>query len=116
MKYKTIAEKMQAVITSGELVPGAILPPISELAKQYKTTYSTMSRVIGLLKNRGLIEYAYEREARYKVVGGDIIDRLRTLRIDELIHGYVKSIKDLGYSAKEAGEFIRKYLEIYGEA
>jgi DNA-binding transcriptional regulator YhcF (GntR family) len=116
MKYKTIAEKFQSAITSGELLPGQFLPPIAEIAEQNKTTYSTICRVIGLLKNRGLIEYAYEREARYKVADGDIIDRLRTLRVDELIHCYLKSIRDLGYSAKEAGEFLRKYLEIYGEA
>jgi DNA-binding transcriptional regulator YhcF (GntR family) len=116
MKYKTIAETMQGAIMSGEIAPGEILPPQCEMAENYKTTYSTISRVIGLLKNRGLIEYAYEREARYKVADGVIIDRLRALKIDEYIHDFIQTMKRLGYDSKEAARLIQKYSEIYEEA
>src|SRR5690349_16246657 len=51
----TIAQVLRRDITAGRLRPGEQLPPISALAKAYRTTAITVRRALRTLEEEGLI-------------------------------------------------------------
>jgi Predicted transcriptional regulators len=55
MTFKQIADDMAVRITTGEYPPGARLPSYRELAAMYSVGITTVSRVYGLLVDRGLV-------------------------------------------------------------
>lgn len=55
MSYLKIAEDLSARIKSGEYGPGEQLPTYNELADLYSVSFSTITRVIGVLRDRGVV-------------------------------------------------------------
>ncbi len=53
--YVRVADWIESRITSGELKPGARLPPDRELASDFGVAYDTVRRAAALLRERGLI-------------------------------------------------------------
>jgi GntR family transcriptional regulator len=54
--YRQIAEKLQHLIESGVLAPGAKLPTEPELTKLYKASRNTIREAVRWLTNRGLVQ------------------------------------------------------------
>ena len=54
--YLEIAESIRRLIASGELEPGARLPPVREMAQRWKCTPGTAGRAYAILSREGLIE------------------------------------------------------------
>ena len=52
-KYKKLAEAIRSAIVSGQLPPGAKLPPVRELAFQVGVTPGTVARAYGLMTDEG---------------------------------------------------------------
>lgn len=55
MNYLKIAEDLTARIAAGEYAPGQQLPTYNELAALYSVHFSTITRVIGVLRDRGVV-------------------------------------------------------------
>jgi GntR family transcriptional regulator len=53
--YVRVADWIESRITSGELKPGARLPPEREMASDFGVAYDTVRRAAALLRERGLI-------------------------------------------------------------
>jgi DNA-binding GntR family transcriptional regulator len=56
LTWRQIAADLAARIDSGEYPPGEQLPSYRRLAELYSVHVSTISRALGLLHDRGLIE------------------------------------------------------------
>ncbi len=54
--YRQIAEKLQRLIESGALAPGAKLPTEPELRKLYQASRNTVREAVRWLANRGLVQ------------------------------------------------------------
>src|SRR5215469_1690930 len=54
--YRQIAEKLQRMIESGVLPPGAKLPTEPELTRVYKASRNTIRQAVRWLTNRGLVQ------------------------------------------------------------
>jgi len=54
--YRQIAERLQHMIESGALAPGARLPTEDELKKVYKASRNTVRQAVRWLTNRGLVQ------------------------------------------------------------
>jgi len=54
--YRQIAERLQHMIESGALPPGARLPTEDELKKLYKASRNTVRQAVRWLVNRGLVQ------------------------------------------------------------
>lgn len=54
--YRQIAERLQHMIESGALAPGARLPTEDELKKLYKASRNTVRQAVRWLINRGLVQ------------------------------------------------------------
>lgn len=66
-RYREICADLAGRIGAGELSPGDELPAIRELARQWRTTPSTVSRAQRDLAEAGIIELADRRRARVAV-------------------------------------------------
>lgn len=55
-KYRQITKFVRSLIVQGDLKPGARLPPIKALARQWDTNYFTVRLALTPLANEGLIE------------------------------------------------------------
>lgn len=55
MSYLKIAEDLTARIKSGEYPAGSQLPTYNELADLYSVSFSTITRVIGVLRLTGVV-------------------------------------------------------------
>jgi GntR family transcriptional regulator len=53
--YVRVADWIESRIKSGELQPGARLPPERDLARDFGVAYDTVRRAAMLLRERGLI-------------------------------------------------------------
>jgi len=50
-----LADQLRGRIRSGELAPGAALPPITALAAEYETSTNTVQKALRILKQEGLV-------------------------------------------------------------
>lgn len=55
MTYREIADDLDARIRRGEYAPGTRLPTVPELCGLYDVSESTMTRVLAILRDRGLV-------------------------------------------------------------
>lgn len=53
--YRQVADRIAALIASGELRPGARLAGERDLAEEYSVAFGTMRRAIQELRDRGLV-------------------------------------------------------------
>lgn len=54
--YQTIAEELRLKIETGELAPGKLVPPESQLTKDYGASRNTIREAIRWLKDLGLVD------------------------------------------------------------
>lgn len=54
--HRQVADKLRTRILSGELQPGAMLPPMQRLATQFGTSYFTVQTALTALDAEGLVE------------------------------------------------------------
>ena len=54
--YELVAERLTDEISSGELVPGALLPPERELVASFEVGRSSVREALRMLESRGLVE------------------------------------------------------------
>ena len=63
-RYREICADLAQRISAGDLPPGAELPGVRELAQQWRTTPSTVSRAQRSLAAAGVLDLADRRRAR----------------------------------------------------
>jgi DNA-binding transcriptional MocR family regulator len=63
---ESIAASIEAAISAGDLVPGAALPPVRELAGQLGVNANTAAAAYRLLRHRGAVETAGRRGTRVR--------------------------------------------------
>lgn len=54
--YRQLAAILRDMITSGELAPGATVPPIKRLRAEYGVAETTARKAVALLRDEGLVE------------------------------------------------------------
>jgi DNA-binding GntR family transcriptional regulator len=86
--YLQVADDLRRQISSGELAPGAKLPPYARLASSYGVGIGTVTKAMQILRDAGLIEsgtggptYIRDRPARKTAVlrpGSTLVTRMPT--------------------------------------
>ncbi|SDM26141.1 putative molybdopterin biosynthesis protein [Nonomuraea maritima] len=82
-RYREICAELAHHISGGELRPGDELPGVRELARQWNTTASTVSRAQRRLADAGVLELADRRRAR--VASGGALAARRFLEADSVL-------------------------------
>jgi DNA-binding transcriptional MocR family regulator len=76
VKYRVVAEELRARIEAGEVLPGAQLPPVRDLAFQLGVTPGTIARAYSVLTNAGYLTAGVGR-------GTFVAERRRPVAPDE---------------------------------
>ncbi|WP_090945274.1 substrate-binding domain-containing protein [Nonomuraea jiangxiensis] len=82
-RYRDICTELAHQISAGTLHPGDELPGVRELAQQWHTTASTVSRAQRQLADAGVLELADRRRAR--VASGAALAARRFLQVDSVL-------------------------------
>ncbi|MQA26034.1 MAG: GntR family transcriptional regulator [Micromonosporaceae bacterium] len=82
--YRQIADQLRTAIESGQLAPGAQLPPVSALTEEYGVSPNTAKSALAALRDEGLIvsrqgkgSYVRTRRDETKVGEGSGLEELR---------------------------------------
>lgn len=54
--YRQLAAILRGKIESGELAPGAMVPPVKRLREEYGVAETTARKAVGVLRDEGLVE------------------------------------------------------------
>ncbi|MEG6523771.1 GntR family transcriptional regulator [Desulfotomaculum sp. 1211_IL3151] len=108
--YLQIVQRLCRQIIRGELGAGDKLPSVRELAVQMGVNPNTVQRVYSEMEKlgvaetrRGLGTFITEREERLR--------QLRDELMTEQINGFVDDMKEMGFTAPEIIDGVRKNLE-----
>ncbi|GAB6178756.1 GntR family transcriptional regulator [Desulfotomaculum defluvii] len=108
--YLQIVQRLCRQIIRGELGAGDKLPSVRELAVQMGVNPNTVQRVYSELEKlevaetrRGLGTFITEKESR--------LQQLRDELMTEQINSFVTDMKEMGFTASEIVEGVRKALE-----
>ena len=103
-----IATQILLGIASGELRPGVRLPSTREMARRFHVHANTVSAAYRQLEQEGRVQCrrgsgGYIREVQPSA---------QSAAADRLIATFLQGARELGISAKEAGERLRVWLEV----
>ncbi len=73
--YREVADYLRARIASGELQPGARIPPARDLAEDRRVALTTAVRAVSELRQEGLIETVHGRGSFVRTPSPEIIRR-----------------------------------------
>ena len=98
--YAQLVDKIKLGILSGELPPGAKLPPVRELAMEAGVNPNTMQRALQELEREGMV-YAQRTSGRFVTEDTAVIEGIKKAMAEDLIQVFASSMAELGYGRDE---------------
>lgn len=101
--YRQIVEQVQALVAGGQLLPGAMMPSVRQVAQELQVNPMTVSKAYSRLENDGLLERVRGRGMQVACGKSSVIDRqamLRPLLVQAVVHGRQLGLTDAQISAQ----------------
>ena len=108
--YLQLVDKFKHRIVSGELKAGSKLESVRDLAISFEVNPNTMQRALAELERDGLL-YADRTVGRFITENKELIMKMREAMAQEIIEQFIRQMKSLGFSDKEAMELFRINIE-----
>lgn len=108
--YAQLVETIQMQIVSGSYPPGAKLPTVRELAAEAAVNPNTMQKAFSELERSGLI-ITQRTNGRNVTEDKELIQGIRSKLASEYQTGFFEKMQKLGFSEKEAIEFLKQSHE-----
>jgi GntR family transcriptional regulator len=108
--YHQIEVQLRALIVSGQLEEGTLLPSIRELAQSVKCSVITVKRVYNDLENEGLLRTRQGTGTYVAKVGDQERDRHRYASVIEALEQAVMAGKRMQCTEDELKELFREAL------
>ena len=108
--YTQLVDAIKFSIVSGELLPGARMSTVRDLALEAGVNPNTMQRALQQLEREGLV-YSQRSSGRFVTEDVSVIDRARSALAAEYVRRYRDSMASLGFSEED----MRTLLESSGE-
>lgn len=105
--YLQVVTAIKREIVTGMLQMGEKMPSGRELALKYTINPNTASRVYKELENEGIC-FTRRGLGTYVSEDPDLVKRLKDEMAQELLDQFLEGMKQLGISAEDAVELIRK--------
>ena len=112
--YAQVMERVERMIVSGVLAPGAKLPAVRTFALEAGVNPNTMQKALTELERGGLI-YSQRTSGHFVTENKAVIAAARENLAAELTRRYLNSMTELGYRPEEAEEELRLQLRREGE-
>ena len=108
--YTQLVDAIKFSIVSGELLPGARMSTVRDLALEAGVNPNTMQRALQQLEREGLV-FSQRSSGRFVTEDVSVIDRARSALAAEYVRRYRDSMASLGFSEDE----MRALLSCSGE-
>lgn len=110
--YLQIARQVESLVTVGTLKVGDQLPTVRELAMELRINFNTVARAYHVLDDQGLISTQRGRGTYiWEQPTGEMMESLKWKTLEELARKYLAECQNLGYSADQAAEMLRKMAD-----
>jgi DNA-binding transcriptional regulator YhcF (GntR family) len=109
--YQQIEEQIRAAIQRGDLLPGAVLPTVRQLADDLNVAPNTVARAYADLAEGGWIVSEGRRGTRIAERVPTTDKRVRTNVLRESLDRVVSSLLARGYAASEILSEVRRLVE-----
>ena len=111
--YAQLMERIQRMIVSGALGPGARLPSVRVFAQEAGVNPNTMQKALTELERSGLI-YSQRTAGHFVTADPAAIAAARDHLAASQVRLYLRSMEELGYGPAEAGRLLRNQLSPKG--
>jgi DNA-binding transcriptional regulator YhcF (GntR family) len=98
--YTQLVDAIKFSIVSGELLPGARMSTVRDLALEAGVNPNTMQRALQQLEREGLV-FSQRSSGRFVTEDVSVIDRARSALAAEYVRRYRDSMASLGFSEDE---------------
>ena len=98
--YTQLVDAIKFSIVSGELLPGARMSTVRDLALEAGVNPNTMQRALQQLEREGLV-YSQRSSGRFVTEDVSAIDRARSALAAEYVRRYRDSMRSLGFTEEE---------------
>jgi GntR family transcriptional regulator len=110
--YLQLIQQVRRMVASGQLMSGAELPSVREVATQYTVNPTTISKAYSLLENEGLLQRNRGKAmtiASNRHGNGSLAQRLK--QIEAQVDALVLAARQLQLPADDLCRFIEKKME-----
>jgi DNA-binding transcriptional regulator YhcF (GntR family) len=108
--YQQIIDRIKLSVAVGEYKPGDKLMPVREFAAVAEVNPNTMQKALTELEHQGLL-YTQRTAGRFITDDEEKIAELKKSLADEQMELYIHKMSELGYSADEAAQKLKEYIE-----
>ena len=98
--YTQLVDAIKFSIVSGQLLPGARMSTVRDLALEAGVNPNTMQRALQQLEREGLV-FSQRSSGRFVTEDVSVIDRARSALAAEYVRRYRDSMASLGFSGDE---------------
>ena len=106
--YQQIEEQIRALIQSGDLTPGTLLPTVRQLATDLNVAPNTVARAYSDLQDEGWLISEGRRGTHVAPTLPDVDRHARTNTLRASIEQFVSALVGRGYSRTEIAEELRR--------
>ena len=103
--YTQLVDAIKFSIVSGQLLPGARMSTVRDLALEAGVNPNTMQRALQQLEREGLV-FSQRSSGRFVTEDVSVIDRARSALAVEYVRRYRDSMASLGFSEDEMGALL----------
>ena len=103
--YTQLVDAIKFSIVSGQLLPGARMSTVRDLALEAGVNPNTMQRALQQLEREGLV-FSQRSSGRFVTEDVSVIDRARSALAAEYVRRYRDSMASLGFSEDEMGALL----------
>ena len=108
--YLQLIEQLELAIITGQLGPGARVPPVRELAAEAGVNPNTMQRALADMEREGLM-YTNRTTERYVTEDKEMIQKIREQIAGDRITEFLVGMSQLGFSEQEVYNLLKKRHE-----
>lgn len=107
--YLQMAAQLEMMIISGQFEPGQRLPSVRELALMSRTNPNTVSRALGELERRGLIE-TRRTSGKYVARQNSLLENTRQQAAIEACRTFLTRMSALGFTQEETAVLLERMM------
>lgn len=108
--YSQLIDQIKRAITAGTLKAGERLPSVRDLAAEAGVNPNTMQRALQELEREGMV-YTVRTAGRFVSENAAAIEKEKKRLADELLRGFLQSMKSLGFSETEAQRLLAEHIK-----
>jgi len=115
--YVQIIDQIKHMIATGVLGPDDQLPTVRQLATDLRVNFNTIARAYRMLDDEGLISTQHGRGTYILPLPSERNgELLRQQDLDWLTRHYLNEVAQLGYSAVQANQVLKEYIDLWVES